>query len=385
MTQLPYAHLPDAAMRAATTRRRLLQQAAWGAAGLAAPWTAGSALAQAAYPDKPLKLIVPYPPGGNTDVVGRIFATPLAKTLGQPMVVDNRGGAAAVIGATAAARSAPDGYNLFIGDLGSLCINRVARADLPYDPARDFVPVSMLATVSVLVAGRNDLPATNLRELLALAKAQPGKFRCGTSGPGSIGHLVLEMVKHMAGVDIAHIPYKGGAAAVTDLLGGHIDLMIDGAAFTQARAGKLKALATTGDRVAALPQVPTIAESGIPGFHFTNFWGYLMPTGAPAAAVQRVSTELQRIAAQPAVRQQLESAGLATAGSTPEAFDQAVRGAYNKIVQIVKTEPATGARAQASAAKSDCGCSAASGTGAGASSKRPSTCSSSCRVSTMKP
>ena len=328
MTQIP--HLP--------TRRRLLQQAAWGTtATLAAPWMAGPALAQGSYPDKPLKLIVPFPPGGNTDVVARIFATPLAEALGQPVVVDNRGGAAAVIGATAAARSAPDGYNLFVGDLGSLCINRVARPDLPYDPAKDFVPVSLLATVSVLVAGRNALPAANFREFLALAKAQPGKFRCGTSGPGSIGHLVLEMVKHMAGVDIAHIPYKGGAAAVTDLLGGHIDLMIDGAAFTQVKAGKLKGLATTGDRVAALSQVPTIAESGIPGFHFTNFWGYLMPTGAPPAAIQRVGSELQRIATLPAVRQQLESAGLAAAGSTPESFGQAVRTSYDKIVQIVKT------------------------------------------------
>lgn len=321
------------------SRRQWLRTALGAGTALActaSPWVLPRAQA-AAYPDKPLKLIVPYPPGGNTDVVGRIFAVPLAEALGQPVVVDNRGGAAAVIGATAAARAAPDGYNLFVGDLGSLCINRVARPDLPYDPAKDFTPVSMVATVSVLVAGRVDLPAANFREFLALAKAQPGKFRCGTSGAGSIGHLVLEMVKNMAGIDVVHVPYRGGAAAVTDLLGGHIDLMIDGAAFSQVKAGKLKALATTGDRVPALPQVPTIAESGLAGFHFTNFWGYLMPTGAPPAAIQRVSTELQRIAAQPAVRQQLEAAGLAAMGSTPQALGDAVRVAYDKVAQIVKS------------------------------------------------
>jgi len=253
------------------------------------------------------------------------------------VVVDNRGGAAGAIGATAGARSAADGYNLVVGDLGSLCINRVARADLPYDPVKDFAPVSMIATVSIIVTARNDLPVTTFKEFLALAKANPGKFKCGTAGPGTIGHLSLEMIKSMAGIDVIHVPYRGGAPAVTDLLGGHIDLMIDGAAFSQAKAGKLRALATTGDRVAAMPEVPTIAESGIPGFHFSNFWGYLMPTGAPPAAIQRVSSELQRIASLPSVRQQLESAGLAAVGSTPQAFAETIRGSYDKIAQVVKS------------------------------------------------
>jgi tripartite-type tricarboxylate transporter receptor subunit TctC len=316
------------------TRRRVLGNAL--AAGIAAPWALTSAQAQA-YPSKPLKLIVPYPPGGNTDVVARVFSTPLAEALGQAVVVDNRGGAAGAIGATAGARSAADGYNLVVGDLGTLCINRVARADLPYDPSKDFAPVSMIATVSVIVTARNDLPVANFKEFLALAKANPGKFKCGTSGAGSIGHLALEMIKNMAGIDLVHVPYRGGAPAVTDLLGGHIDVMIDGAAFAQAKAGKIRALATTGDRVAAMPEVPTIAESGIPGFHFTNFWGYLMPTGAPASAIQRVSSELQRIANQPAVRQQLEAAGLAASGSTPQAFAEMMRTSNEKIAHIVKS------------------------------------------------
>ncbi|MFZ4286051.1 Bug family tripartite tricarboxylate transporter substrate binding protein [Variovorax sp. HJSM1_2] len=320
---------------AALTRRRLIGNTL--AAGIAAPWLLSPAQAQSAYPSKPLKLIVPYPPGGNTDVVARVFSTPLAEALGQAVVVDNRGGAAGAIGATAGARSAADGYNLVVGDLGTLCINRVARADLPYDPAKDFVPVSMIASVSVVITARNDLPVSNFKDFLALAKANPGKYKCGTSGPGSIGHLVLEMIKSMAGIDLVHVPYRGGAPAVTDLLGGHIDVMIDGAAFAQAKAGKIRPLATTGDRVAAMPDVPTLAESGIPGFHFTNFWGYLMPTGAPPAAVQRISKELQRIATTPSVRQQLEAAGLAAVGSTPQVFAEAIRSSDEKIAQIVKT------------------------------------------------
>jgi tripartite-type tricarboxylate transporter receptor subunit TctC len=340
---MPYTHCPalsqqTTAVSAGLKRRDLVRNAllvanaaAWGAG----PWALTAAHAQA-YPSKPLKLIVPYPPGGNTDLVARIFATPLAGALGQAVVVDNRGGAAGAIGTTAAARSTPDGYTLVIGDLGSMCINRVARNDLPYDPPKDFIPVSMIATVSIVVTARNDLPVTNFKEFLALARANPGKFKCGTSGAGTIGHLSLEMIKNLGGIDVVHVPYRGGAPAVTDLLGGHIDLMIDGAAFAQAKAGKIRALATTGDRIPAMPDVPTIAESGIPGFHFSNFWGYLMPTGTPAIAIQRISSELQRIAITPSVRQQLESAGLAAAGSTPQVFSDMLQSSYEKTLQIVK-------------------------------------------------
>lgn len=318
-----------------STSRRALLQAGAAASCLALPWASSTASAQD-YPTKALKLIVPYPPGGNTDVVARVFSTPLGERLGQPVVVDNRAGAAGAIGAAAAARSQADGHNLVVGDLGTLCINRLARADLPYDPVKDFTPVSMIATVSVIVTARNDLPVKNFRDFLALARAKPGQLKCGTGGPGSIGHLALEMIKNMAGIDVVHVPYRGGAPALADMLGGHIDLLIDGAAFSQAKAGKVRALATTGDRVVAMPEVPTIAESGIPGFHFSNFWGYLMPAGAPPLAVDRVSGELQRIAKVPAVRQQLESSGLAAVGSTPEVLGEMVRTSYDKIARIVK-------------------------------------------------
>jgi tripartite-type tricarboxylate transporter receptor subunit TctC len=246
--------------------------------------------AQDSYPSKPINLIVPYPPGGNNDIVARAYAVPLSKAIGQPVVVDNKGGAAGAIGVGQAAKSTSDGYNMVIGDLGTLCINPIANPSLTYVTLRDFIPISTIASVSIVITGRKDLPVNNLREFLNLAKSNPGKYRCGTAGPGSIGHLSLEMIKSMAGVDVLHVPYRGGAPALNDLLGGHIDIMIDGAAFNSAKSGAIKALAVTGARVAAIPEVPTVAESGVTGFYFTNFWGFLMPAKSPSLAVQ-ASTE----------------------------------------------------------------------------------------------
>lgn len=306
------------------------------------PWSSRSAQAQVtAYPNKPVKLIVPYPPGGNTDLVARLFGVPLATALGQPVIVDNRGGAAGSIGMSAAAKSLADGYTMVVGDLGSLAINRFAQPNLSYDPIKDFAPISLIATVSIVVTARSDFPANTFVEFLALARANPDKYVCATAGAGTIGHLSLEMLMSMANIKVRHVPYKGGAAALTDLLGGHVDLMIDGAAFSQARAGKIKALAVTGDRIATMPNVPTIAESGVPGYHFSNFWGYLMPAGTPKDVVDRISLELQRIAAQPAIRQQLSEAGLTAASSTPQAFSDLIKKETEKIAVIVKSTKIT--------------------------------------------
>lgn len=322
---------PLAIARQPLTRRESLRHAALGLAGLALP----SAWAQEPYPSKALTLIVPYPPGGNTDIVARAFATPLAKALGRPVVVDNKGGAAGAIGASLAARAPADGHTLVIGDLGLLCINPLANPSLGYDPVRDFMPISTIATVSIVITGRKDLPAQNLREVLAMARAKPGALRCGTAGQGTIGHLSLELIKSMAGVDMLHVPYKGGAAALNDLMGGHIDLMIDGAAFNSAKAGAVKALAVTGSRIAAMPEVPTVAESGVPGFHFSNFWGLLLPARSPASAVQRLGQELQRIAASPEVRQQLDAGGLTAQASTDREFAELVRRSSEQIQKVV--------------------------------------------------
>lgn len=324
--------LRDDRQRFTLTRRRCLEAlAAWGAGGIA------SLHAQENYPSKPINLIVPYPPGGNNDIVARAYAVPLATALGQPVVVDNKSGAAGAIGLGQAAKAAADGYNLCIGDLGSLCINPIANPALPYDPARDFVPVSAIAAVSIVITGRKDLPANQLRDLLALAKANPGKFRCGTAGPGSIGHLSLEMIKSIAGVDFLHVPYKGGALALNDLLGGHIDFMIDGAAFGQAKSGQIKALAVTGARIAAMPDVPTVAESGVPGFYFSNFWGFMMPSRSPAAAISRVSKEVQRIAASAELRSQLEGRGISVLSGTDKELTDLIKRSSEQISRIVKT------------------------------------------------
>ena len=297
--------------------------------------------AQDNYPNKPVTLIVPYPPGGNNDVVARAYATPLSKAIGQPVVVENKGGAAGAIGVGQAAKAAPDGYNMVIGDLGSLCINPIANPTLAYSTLRDFAPISTIASVSIVITGRKDLPANNLRELLNQAKSNPGKFRCGTAGPGSIGHLSLEMIKSMTGVDILHVPYKGGAPALNDLLGGHIDLLIDGAAFNSVKSGQVKALAVTGGRVAALPDVPTVSESGVTGFFFTNFWGFLMPAKSPAAAIGRISKEVQKIATSSELRSQLEAGGITVQSSSEQEFTELIKKSTDQINRIVKSASIT--------------------------------------------
>ena len=296
-----------------------------------------NARAQGLFPNRPLKLIVPYPPGGTTDLVARLFGVHLATALGQPVIVDNRGGAAGSIGMSAAAKSPADGYTIVIGDVGSLVVNRFAQPNLAYDPLKDFAPISLIATVSIVVTARPDFPANTFVEFLALARANPGKYTCATAGTGTIGHLSLESLMSMANIQVRHVPYKGGAPALTDLLGGHVDLMIDGAAFSQARAGKIKALAVTGDRIGAMPNVPTIAESGVPGYRFSNFWGYLMPAGTPKEIVERVAVEIQRISAQPAVRKQLADSGITATSSSPQVFSTLIRSENEKVEGIIKS------------------------------------------------
>lgn len=307
-------------------------------AGVAAAMTvflAPGARAQT-YPDRPLKLIVPFPPGGNTDIVARMFGQKLSEALGQPVVVDNRGGAAGSIGATAAAKSPPDGYTLFIGDIGTLGINRFAYPNLPYDPLKDFAPVSLLATVSIVMTARPNFPANTFQEFLALARANPGKFTYASNGAGGVGHLSFEMLRSMAKIDLSHVPYKGGAPAVADLMGDHVDVLIDGAAYAQVKAGKLKALAMSGQRIPSLPDVPSISEAGVPGYNFTNWWGFLAPAGTDPKIVDRLSSEVRKIAAMPEIRDRLVDAGITAGGSTPQAFAELIRTENEKIERIIK-------------------------------------------------
>ena len=314
-------------------RRTLLGAAS---SGIATAFLPSVVCAQSNYPSKPLTLIVPNPPGGNTDILARVFSVPLGKALGQPVVVVNRAGAGGGIGMTAASRAPAEGYTMGLGNLSDQVVSRYAQPNVPYDPAKDFIAVSTLAKVSIVVTALPSFPANSFQDFLVSAKANPGKYKCGTAGNGTMGHLCLEALKAATGVDIVHVPYRGGAPALNDLLGGHIDLLIDGSALSQVKANKLKALAVTADRIPVLPNVPTIAESGVPGFSFGNYWGLLMPSGSPAAAVNRIHLEIKKLLEQPEIRQQLEGAGFAPLASTSQEYGQALQKSYDQIGQLVK-------------------------------------------------
>ena len=296
-------------------------------------WAAG-AFAQP-YPSHAIKLIVPYPPGGNTDIVARIFSQKLAERLGQPVVIDNRGGAAGALGMGVAAKSPNDGYTLVIGDLGSLVIAPLSNANVGYNPQKDLAPISVLAAVSIVVTVNPNSPDKTFAEFLARAKAQPGKLTYGTGGIGGPGHLAFEQLRSMTGVDIVHVPFKGGAQAITALLGEQVDIVIDGTAIAQVKAGRLRALAVTGPRLPALPDVPSIGET-VSGFSFTNWWGFLAPAGAPAEAVKRLNEELTAIAALPEIKDRLRDLGLAAQSSTPQQFTDLIRSETEKVARIVK-------------------------------------------------
>lgn len=310
--------------------RSTLTWLAVGAALAVAPLTA---VAQA-YPDKPIRFIVPYPPGGNTDIVARLYAQKLSERVGQPVVIDNRGGAAGTLGVGLAAKSPADGYNIVVGDLGSMIIGPLAQGNVGYT-YKDLTPVGLMATVSIVVSANPKSPDKNIGDFLARAKANPGKLTYGTSGVGAPSHLAMENLKAMTGVDILHVPFKGGAQAVTGLLGEQVDIVVDGAAMAQVKAGKLKALAVTGPRLSALPDTPGIGET-VKGFEFTNWWGVLAPAGTPPEAVKRLNAELQAIAAMPEVKDKLRDLGLNATSDSPQQFGDLMRTEADKVARIVK-------------------------------------------------
>lgn len=286
------------------------------------------------FPSKPIRMIVPYPAGGNTDIVARTYSQKLSERLGQSVVIDNRGGAAGTLGMSAALKSAPDGYTLVIGDLGSLVIGPLANAAIDYG-LKDTAPIALAATVSILVTANPKSPDQSIGDFLARAKANPGKLTYGTGGIGGPGHLAFELLRSMTGVDILHVPFKGGAAAVTGLLGEQVDLVVDGTAVAQAKAGRLKAVAVTGPRLAALPDVPGIGET-VKGYEFTNWWGFLAPAGTPPAVIARLNEELVAISALPEIRERLTALGLNAQGSTARQFTDRIRNETEKVTRIVK-------------------------------------------------
>ncbi len=317
------------------TLRRRLQLALLPAAlltGVAPPASAQ------AFPSKSVTLVVPFAPGGGTDIVARIVSPTLSERLGQSVLVDNKPGASGVIATNAVAKAAPDGHTLFLS-WDTHAINPVVMKDLPYDTFKDFVPVTLLVRVPLVMGAWGGLPANNLREFIALAKSQPGKLNYASVGSGSSNRLHSENLHKLAGIQLAHIPYKGGGPSIQAMLTGEVaySFLSYAAQRSHIQAGTLKALAVTGDkRIADLPNVPTMIESGFPGFEAYGWIGIFAPSGTPEAAVTRLHREFVTVLADAEVRKRLSAAGVESIGSTPQELDQWVRKDYEKWVKFVR-------------------------------------------------
>lgn len=289
--------------------------------------TVTGAMAQAAYPSKPISLVVPYPPGGATDIIGRIMAQAMSKSLGQPVVVENKAGAGTVIGAAEVAQAQADGYTLLISSNTTFTVNPAIKAKLPYDPAKNFESVAGIGSSPLVLLANPNVPVKTVKELVAAANQPNAKFAFGSFGSGTTSHLAGEMFKYMAGVDILHVPYKGSAPAMTDLIGGQIQFTFDTnvAALPMLRAGKVKAIAvTSAQRSSTLPNVPTIAESGYPGYEMVPWIVIVAPRGLPKAVSQKLTSSIQYILKDPNSKRDLERAGLEVAFEEPQSYDKRV-------------------------------------------------------------
>ena len=292
-----------------------------------------------AYPNRPIRYIVHFPAGGSADATGRALASKLQETLGQPVIVDNRPGAGGNIGTEIVARAVPDGYTLLYGTNGPFGINPSLYGKLPYDPARDFAPISLAQLVPSIMVVHTAVPANTLREFIAWVKANPGKVDYASAGNGTIGHLAGETLKTMAGLDMQHIPFRGGAAAMTEVLAGRIPMYIETApnALANARTGKVRALAiTTATRSPLAPDIPSFAESGVPGYDMTSWSGLFAPAGTPREVIARLAADMLRIARMPDYRERLAPLGSQPVESSPEHFSQFVQAELAKWVKAVK-------------------------------------------------
>ena len=311
----------------------------WLVAGLTLALLAlGVAPARAEFPDRPLKIVVPYPPGGTTDLLARAIAPRLAERLGQAVVVENRAGAGGVIGALAVAKSAPDGHTLIFGTIASHAILPVLQKPAPYDALKDFAPVTLVAhTPNVLIAN-TAAPIRSVAELLALARSKPGGLNFGSTSLGGSPHMSGELLKWMAKIDMVHVPYKGGGPMLIDLMGGQIPIAFDNLPSSMAhiRAGKIRALAiTTTKRWPGAPEIPTLAEAGVPGYESAAWFGLLAPAGTPAAAVALLQRHVAAILRQPEVEAQFVQQGAEAVGNTPQEFAQLIAAELQKWTQVV--------------------------------------------------
>lgn len=308
-------------------------------------WPALPANAQTSWPVKPIRLVVPFAPGGSSDVVARSLAGELSRLLGQQMIVDYKPGGAGNVAMQEVARSEADGYTLILGHIGTLAVNPYIFAKLPYDPVRDFAPVSLLAKVPSLYLVPAASPAKSLKEFVALAKSRPGQLNYGSAGNGSAGHLAFEYLKMQAGIFVTHVPYRGTGPQLTDLLGGRLDAAAVGApaVLQQIKAGKLRAIATGSvQRVKQLPDVPTVAEQGFKGFEMTQWYGLLAPAGVPPAILQKLSEQTARAMKARAVVEHLEADTAQAVGSSPAEFALFIRQEQERwkpVIQRAKITP----------------------------------------------
>lgn len=290
------------------------------------------------YPDRPIKWIVPWPPGGGADVIARLLGNPVAEALGKPVIIDNRGGAAGNIGAVAAARSPADGYTMVFAYSGTHSINRHLYKDMPFEE-KDFSPVIFLTSVPQMLVVNANLPFKSVQEIITAAKANPGKLTYGSSGNGAINHLTGQLFSDMAGVKLLHVPYKGGGPAAAAVMGGEVDMVFGepSTLLPHVASGKLRAIATTGaKRSISLPDLPTIAESGIPGYDVTSWNGVLVPAGTPAEAIKKLNAEFNKVLANPAMRERLVKIGYEPIGGAPDAFSKHIEAETKKWGPVIK-------------------------------------------------
>ena len=292
------------------------------------------------WPSKPIRFVVPFPAGGGADLVVRSMAPRLTERLGQQVFVDNRPGASGNIGADIIAKAPPDGHTIGVATTATLCVNPTLKARMPFDAVKDLVPVSMLASIPFFLVANSAFPANSTREMIALAKANPGKLAYGHAGNGTLLHLSGELLKIMAGIDLLAVPYKGSVPAVADVVGGQIPLVIAElpAVLTQIKAGKLKPLGvTTAHRVAAAPEIPTLAESGVPGYDTMGWFGVVAPAGTPVEIIGRWNAEIAGVLNTAEIRDRLSATGAEPAPSSPEQFGAIIKAETAKWARVIKS------------------------------------------------
>ena len=289
------------------------------------------------YPAKPVRFVVPYAAGGATDLIARVIGERLSAHLGQPFVIDNRPGAATLLGAQLVAKAEPDGYTLLMATSTTLAINASLYKNLPYDPVKDFAPISLAIQHPFVLLVDPKLPAHNVKELVALAKSKPGQLAYASGGSGSFPHLAMAMFQAMTGIDVIHVPYKGSAPALTDLMGGQIAMMFDNTALTYVKSGKIRALAvTTKDRLSVMPDVPTLQEAGVPGYELAAWQGVIAPAGTPRPVIDRLNANIVKLLHEPETIARLTGDGGQIITSTPDQFAAYIRSEIGRFAKIVK-------------------------------------------------